>query len=185
MAATGGTPEVHVALDPKLEVDFHSLTEIADGRLVVTTHLRGSDGVRMDLVAGGKRTPLADDLDVENVRFLAPNHLLFVRLRTNPGTWVVPVEGDRVDLARATLIEPGATSFDVSLEGTLVSTIHAKEKRELVWASYGKRVTTDRGSGAATTAQTRSVETVPGTPFEAVTPALAIAPDGRRVVIAV
>ena len=177
--ATGGSPELHIAINPANEVDFHSLTRTADGRFIVATHERGDDGVKMELFEQGKRTAVADERDAEWVRFSAPDQLLFSRIRSNQGTWVAPFERGRVDLARATLLEANATRFDVSREGTLVSMIPPRQKRQLVWAKVGTAT-----AGAVTT-DTRSIESLAGQSFESVTPALAISPDGRRAVVAI
>ena len=169
--ASGGTPARVTAIAPETEIDFHSVAVLPDGRLIVTTHLRGQDAVRLDLVDGGVRTPLrqgfggqpplADDLDIDIVRFRAPDELLFVRVRRNPGVWVVPFDGGRIDLTRATLLDAGARDFSVSSEGTLVSSVPARERRELVWVAHGSAP-----SGPGKTASTRSIATMPGAPFE-------------------
>ena len=153
---------------------------LPDDRLIVTTHLRGQDAVRLDLVDGGARTPLADDLDIDIVRFRAPAELLFVRVRRNPGVWVVPFDGGRIDLTRATLLEAGARDFSVSGEGTLVSSVPARERRELVWVEHGSA---PAGPGK-TASTTRSVATMPGAPFEVGLSSLALSPDGRRAAFA-
>ena len=177
--ASGGAPTRVSAIDPEKEVDFHSVAVLSDGRLIVTTHLRGQDAVRLELVDGDKRTPLADDLDIDIVRFRAPNDLLFARVRTNPGVWVVPFDGGRVDLTRATLLEAGARDFTVSAEGTLVSFVPARERRELVWVEHGASTTLEAPSS------TRSISSMRGKPFEAATlPSLALSPDGQRAVFA-
>ena len=177
--ATGGPPSLVSAVNPDTEIDFHSVTPLPDGRLIVTTHTRGQDGARMDLVDGDRRTPLAADLDIDFVRFRPPNHLLFARVRTNPGTWIVPFDDGQVDLTRAVLVEPGAARLDASFEGTIVSSVPPKERRGLVWVS--PTITTT----GATTTSTSSVESVPGQPFESLTSAVAISPDGHRAVVAV
>jgi hypothetical protein len=175
--ASGGTPERVAAIAPEKEIDFHSVAVLPDGRLVVTTHLRGEDAQRLDLVQGGVRTALAEDLDIDIVGFRAPNELVFVRLRTNPGVWTVPFGGGRIDLTRATLLEAGARDFSVSGEGTLVSLVLARPRREFVWVEHGSA---PAGPGQATS--TRSVATMPGAPFEVGTGGLALSRDGRRAV---
>jgi hypothetical protein len=180
--ASGGAPTLAAAIAPETEIDFHSVAVLPDGRLIVTTHARGQDAARMELVKDGVRTPLADDLDIDIARFDAPDQLLFVRLRRNPGVWVVPFDGgDRVDLSRATLLEPGARNFRIAGEGTLVSSVPARERRELVWVDHASTP-----SGPGQTTSTRTTATVPGAPFEiGAQPSLAIAPDGRRAAFAI
>ena len=100
---------------------------------------------------------------------------MFSRVRTNIGVWTVPFGNGKVDLAKAVLVEPDATSFVVSDEGTLVSSIEAREKRELVW------VTPD--AGATPNRSISSTATMRGTPFESLSSAVALSPDGRRAVV--
>jgi Tol biopolymer transport system component len=176
--ASGGTPALVTAIDPAKEIDFHSVTVLPDGRLLVTTHLRGEDAARLDFVDSGGHTPLVNDLDIDIVSFRPPNDLLFVRVRRNPGVWVVPFDGGRIDLTRATLLEPGAGNFSVSGEGTLVSSVSARQRRELVWVTHGQ------GTAAGQTTSTRSIATMDGAPFEAGLGGLALSPDGRRAVFA-
>ena len=163
--ATGGTPVVHTAIDPQTEVDFHSITALPGGRLILTTHLRGQDLQRADLVDGQQRTPLSTAPDAGEFHFVAPNHLLFRRVQTNPGVWVAPFEGSTIDLSKASLIEPGATGFDTASDGTLIVAVPAKERRELAWVT-----------------QTGEVTRVPGADFEWSVPMVNLSPDGKRAV---
>ena len=89
------------------------------------------------------------------------------------------VRGGRIDLTRATLLEAGARDFSVSGEGTLVSSVPARERRELVWVEHGSAP-----SGPGKTQSTRSIATMPGAPFEAGSLSLALSPDGRRAAFA-
>ena len=38
--AAGGTPEVDLAIDPKTEIEFTSVSVLPDNRLIVTTRIR-------------------------------------------------------------------------------------------------------------------------------------------------
>jgi dipeptidyl aminopeptidase/acylaminoacyl peptidase len=177
---SGGTPAVVSAIDPDTEIDFHAITALPGDRFVVTTHLRGQDAARLDLVDGTSRTPLADDLDIDFVRFRPPDRLLFLRLRTNAGVWVVPFGGGRPDLTTARLIQPGANGrFDISQDGTLVARFPPVERRELVWVS-AREAAGDRAAGTP-----YAVESVPGQPFESLSSPVALAPDGRRAVVTI
>ncbi len=171
ISATGGTPVVLVAIDPAKEIDFHSIALMPGNRLALTTHLRaqqeGQEAGRLDLVDGDRRTALASDMDLGTIRFLPPNQLLFLRERTNSGAWVVPFEGGAVDLTKAVLIEPGIVGFDVSNEGTMLSAIAAKVRRELVWVDHAGAITP-----------------IPGPAVEARSE-VALSPDGRRAVLVV
>ena len=173
--ASGGAPALVTAFAPATEIDAHSVAVLPGDRVIVTTHLRGQDAMRLDLIDGGKRTPLSDDPDIDFVRFLAPNELLFARVRRNSGVWVVPFDGGRIDLKRATLLESGAGGFSVSTEGTLVSSVPARERREFVWVTHGQGT-----AGSGETTSMRSIATMPGRPFEPGLPSLALSPDGKR-----
>ena len=178
--ATGGTVERVSAIDTAKEIDFHSVTALPDGQLIVTTHLRGEDTVRAEIVGrGGTRTPIADDLNIDRVRFRGPNHLLFARVRDNVGVWTAPFADGRIDLAKAVALQPGAATFDASVEGTLLCRIPSKERYNLVWVEFDKRAT---GEGAGR--YTRSVSSVAGSGFEAAWSVLAVSPDGRRAAVA-
>ena len=177
--ASGGTPALVASVAPDTDIDFHSLSVLSDGRVIVTTHGRGMDAARLEIVDGGKRTPLADDLDIDIADFRAPDQLLFVRVRRNPGVWVVPFTGgSRVDLTQATLIEPGARDFTVSHEGTLVSLVPAKAPQDLVWVTSGSTPS----AGGATSRRTTT--SVPGSSFEvSLGSSLQLASDDRRAAI--
>lgn len=165
--ASGGTPELHTAVDTATEIDFHSIAALPADRLAVTTHLRGGDAARLDVIAGGRRAPVANGHDVNTVRFHPPDKLLFLRVLTNPGVWVAPLT-ESIDLAHSSYLEPGAIGLDAAPDGTLIAPFLPKDRRELVWV-------TRRG---ATTA-------VPGPSFETSSGSVALSPDGRRAVLAV
>ena len=176
--ATGGTPEAVAAIDSDTEVDFHSITALPDNLFIVITHLRAGDVRRMDLVDGGKRTPITSDPDIDGVRFQPPNQLLFTRARVNIGVWMAPFENGRLDLARAVSIEPGASSFDASSEGTLIARMPSKERRDLVWIAFDKP-----GGSPSSDASARSVSSMRGAPFEAASSSVVLSPDGRRALV--
>ena len=53
VTATGGTPVVYLAIAPKTEIEFNSLSLLPDNRLIVTTRLREPPSFRTDVVAAG------------------------------------------------------------------------------------------------------------------------------------
>src|SRR5262249_10914684 len=134
----------------------------------VTTHVRGADASRADLVDGDRRTPLSSDQDVTVIAFVPPNQLLFLRIETNPGAWAAPFDGQTLDLTKAVLIEPRATALDASRDGTLVSGIPERERRELVWVS-----------------RTGTIAAIPGSAFESARPSIALSVDGKRAALSV
>ena len=171
VSAKGGTPALQVAIDPNTEIDFHAIALLPDSRIVVTTRVRGQDGdYRADLIDGSRRTPLTDNLDIASIRFVSPDRFLFLRARTNPGVWVAPFDGRRLDVAKAALVEPGATGFDAASDGTMVSMLPAKERRNLVWIDPQN-------------AQPAAWTTVPGTAFQPANGTVALSPDGRRALV--
>ena len=58
VAATGGTPAIHAAIDASKEIDFQSVDSLPGNRLLVVTHLREQDGTRAEVIDAGVRTPL-------------------------------------------------------------------------------------------------------------------------------
>ena len=165
--ASGGTPELHVPLDPAKEVDAHFLTMAPGNRLVLGVHVRGEDDAqRLDIVENGRRTPLSSDTDMWFQRFVLPNNLLFIRRLTNPGVWTAPFENGALDLTRAAMVQPGATDFDAARDGTLLMRFTARNRRNLVWV-------------------TRSGQTkqVPGPALEMANTSFELAPEGGRVLM--
>jgi hypothetical protein len=168
VASAGGAPSVWLATDAKTEVDFHSIAALPGNRVIVTTHLRGQDTVRTDLVAGGQRTTLTTDPLVDAVQFHPPDLLLFRRRQTNAGVWAVRFDGGPIDFAKSVLVEAGASSFDAAKDGTIVAHLPARVRKELVWIS-----------------RTGTITPLPGQPFELAMPRLSVSPDGRRLVLCV
>jgi serine/threonine protein kinase len=167
VAASGGTPQLHVPLDPATEIDFHSFIPLPDGRLALTAHLRGSDRAQLFLVADGRREPVNGGLDVNSVRLGSPGRLLFLRVGANPGVWATALTGSAFDLSKASPLEPGAVEFDAASD-SLMAIFPANDRRELVWLSR---------AGVAST--------IPGAPFDTSTGDIALSPDGRRAVLAI
>jgi Tol biopolymer transport system component len=165
--ATGGTPEILLAVDVKNEIDFHETTLTPDGRLVTSVHLRESDLARLELVdlRSRKRTVLTDDGSVRDFKYARPDHLLFRRVDTNVGLWALPFSESTLDLSRAALLSAGATAFSISNEGTAIVQADVVPSFTLQWVS--------RDGSSASTA---------GPPIENLLPWIALSPDGSRVV---
>jgi serine/threonine-protein kinase len=166
--AAGGTPELHVALDPAKEVDAHFLTMAPGNRLVLGVHVLGEDDAqRLDIVENGRRTSLSSDTDMWFQRFVPPNHLLFIRRLTNPGVWTAPFENGALDLTRAAMFLPGAIDFDTARDGTLLAKFPARDRHSLVWLTR---------SGHTTPLPGPALEITNNSSFE-------LAPDDGRVLI--
>ena len=78
--AAGGTPAVYLAIDPKTEIEFTSLSLLPDNRLIVTTRIREPPSFRTELVGSGsdrRRTTIIADPDVTFVKYDPHGVLLF------------------------------------------------------------------------------------------------------------
>ena len=163
VASTGGTPAVRLAIDEASEIDFHHVAALPDDRLLLSTHKRKEDSDVIELVDGQRRTVLTTDRGVSWFEYVAPGTLLFRRTSTNVGIWAMPFNGGPIDVNAATLVQPGAMSYRVGVEGTIVAQIPAQRKASLVWIALG---------GAETSVPGPIVE-IPGNDLE-------LSPDGRR-----
>ncbi|HYN09717.1 MAG TPA: protein kinase [Vicinamibacterales bacterium] len=169
--AAGGTPAVYLAIDPKTEIEFTSVSLLPDNRLIVTTRIRDPSSFRTELVGSGpdrRRTTIVADPDVTFVKYDPFGLLLFRRRGPNNGIWAVPFDEARVDLARAVEIAPGGTSFQADATGAaLIGLPPPAATAELVWLS-----------------ETGEVSLVPGAPIEAGS-APVLSPDGSRAAVVV
>lgn len=165
--AAGGTPTVRLPIDPKTDVEFTTVSPLADGRLIVTTFLRDSQAFRTDLVSAGpdgRRTTLVADPDVTSVKADRSGALLFRRRGSNQGIWAAPFDGTRVDLGRSVVIAPRGGSFQADAVGNaVIALLPPLRPTELVWM-------TERGE----------VTPLPGVPVPGIA-AHALSPDGRHV----
>jgi hypothetical protein len=161
--ATGGTPVVRLAIDPATEVDFHTVAALPDDRLIVDTHQRKDDTDLAQLVDGARRVAISSERDARSFEYVPPGFLLFQRLTTNAGLWVVPFKDGPVDLTQATLIQAGAAEFSAARDGTVIFVLRAPSRSSLVWA--------DRAGATSP---------VPGSSAEVSRYELALSPDGRR-----
>ena len=173
----GGTPKLILPIDPAKDVDFHAVSELPDGRLLVTAHRqeRGSDSGRVEIVDGTRRVPITatdgSTLDILQAISVSPGSMLFLRSDTNAGLWAVPLTGASVDLGRAALVQAGAIAFSAARNGTVLTELPpaATGKDALTWVDRSGRTSP-----------------VPGPPL---VPAggrdFALSPDGHRVAAAV
>jgi Tol biopolymer transport system component len=162
--STGGTPVVRLAVDASAEIDFHHVSALPDGRLVIATHRRQEDSDVIELVDAQRRTVLTADRNVSAFEYVSPGILLFRRGTTNAGIWAVPFDGGPVDVNAATLVQAGASAYRAAADGSVVTVIPAVSKAALVWVD---------GSGAETA--------VPGPIVESPEDELELSPDGDRV----
>jgi Tol biopolymer transport system component len=168
VAATGGTPAVRLRVDRSTEIDFHYISSLPDGRLIVAAHQRDPDQEVQELVDGNTRIVLNTDRTANMFEYDKSGLLLFRRIATNTGVWTVPFTAGAVDMTRAVLVERGGTDFSAADDGTLLVAMPAPSKSSLVWV--------DR-SGAATP--------IAGSPVEIRRLGFAISPDGHRVVFVI
>jgi Tol biopolymer transport system component len=161
VASSGGKPAVYLAINPASEIDFHELSALPDGRLIVATHQRKPDGIVGELVDGNRRAVLTSDPTLRGITYVPPGYLLFRRTIRNAGLWGLPFDGGPLDLAKATLIQAGSEGYDVSDEGTLLVKLELRRKLSFVWV--------DRGG---------AMSVLPGNPADLSHTALS--PDGQR-----
>ncbi len=169
--AAGGTPAVYLAIDPKTEIEFTSVSALPDDRLIITTHIREPSSYRTERVGSGsdrKRTTIIADPDVTFVKYDPHGVLLFRRRGPNNGIWAVPIDDERVDLARAVEIAPRGSYFQADTTGSaLIVLPPPAATSELVWVS-----------------QTGQVSPVLGMPIVAGSDPV-LSPDGSRVAFVV
>ena len=161
--AAGGTPVVFVAANPATDIDFHAVTSLPDGRLIVARHARSDDSEHLEVVEGGRATALTDDRLIGDVEYRAPGILLFVRRGANKGVWAVPFDKPPMDFSRAVLLAAGATGYAASADGTLVHITAPLAASELVWAT-----------------RTGDLSAVPGAAIELPHQDLRLSPEGNR-----
>ena len=77
--ATGGTPTVHLAVNPAAEIDFHQVTALPGDRLLVAAHQRQSDFDIVELVDGQQRIVISTDKTANLFEYAAPGWLLVPR----------------------------------------------------------------------------------------------------------
>jgi Tol biopolymer transport system component len=161
--ATGGTPKVLLAVDRETEVDFHDISPLPDGRMIVGAHVRAGDTDRAELVDGTTRTVLTADPGVRAFKYVRPGLLLFLRTDANRGLWGMPYSPGPLDLTRAVLLEADATEFHAAEDGTLLVRADARAPSGLVWV--------DRDG---------SVTDAPGDPISDLLPWVSLSPQGDR-----
>ena len=166
VTATGGTPAVYLAIAPKTEIEFNSLSLLPDNRLIVTTRLREPPSFRTDVVAAGsdrRRTTIITDPNVTFVKYDRRGVLLFRRRAPNDGIWAVRFDEAHLDLGRAVEIAPRGTSVQADTIGdALIGLPPPATTAELAWLS-----------------EVGVVSAVPGTPVDAGS-APVLSPDGSR-----
>ena len=164
--ATGGELTVRLAVDASKEVDFHEVALAPNGGLIVSTHLRASSDIRVELVDGVKRTALWDGTGVTRVVYSGPDVALVQRTAPNTGVWMAHWAAGRLDLASAQPVAAGAVWFAAADDGSLLYGLPSQVPSTWVWSDRTGRLTT-----------------LPGAPHDIVTKAT-LSPDGRRVAFA-
>ncbi len=165
VSARGGTPEIYLAIDRAKEVDFHNVSAVPDNRVILKAHLLGNKW-HTEIFDGKNRKILTEGDD--SLAYARPGYLTIARAGENKGLWALPFSDGPLDLAKAALVEPGASRFDTSADGTALVRLgpDTNANAELVWV--------DR-AGTATPAKGKPVAIVDGP---------ALSPDGRRAALA-
>jgi Tol biopolymer transport system component len=167
VAAAGGAPTIRLALNPATEVDFHDVSALPDGRLLLTVHHVAGDVFSVESLDGTTRRVLTNDGSVSDVQY-ASGHLLFHRSGPNSGLWAVPFTDGPIDLTKAVSVQPGAEGYSVSRDGSLLVGLPSTEHRVLVWVDRSGRSTPVRGA-----------------PVALGSARLALSPDGNRAAFVV
>ena len=168
VAAAGGEPETLIKIDPKAEVDFHEVHLGRGGQLLAAVHSREGDGIRTEIIDGTERRPFANEPAARDVRYVQPGFLMFRRVGSNQGLWVLPWTDTQPDLSKAVLLEAGATHFSAATDGTLVIRSEVAPLSVLAWVTQ---------QGEATT-----TSSIPGAPIPEMRPRFGLSPAGDRVV---
>ena len=173
--ASGGEPRVLVQLDPQVAIDVHTVSAMPDNRLLLQVHSAAdADEFTYELFDGTSRTALIRDRDVRDVTFAPPHHLLLTRRGSNAGVWALAFSEGPLDVSKATLIEPNATSADAVRDGSMLVGFAARgvPNSELVWVER----------------TTKKMTKLPGAAIELATPgsmtlltSFALSPEGKRL----
>jgi Tol biopolymer transport system component len=164
VAAAGGAPTVRLAVSPSTEVDFHDVSALPDGRLLVTVHHVG-DRYSIDILDGATRRVLTGDGSVSDVHY-ASGFLLFLRDGPNSGLWAMPFTGGPLDLTKAVSVQLGANGYSVSRDGSLLVGLPSIERESLVWVDRAGHTTPVPGAPVTLGGDGRR---------------LALSPDGHHV----
>ena len=168
---TGGTPQIHLKIDPATEIDFHRISALPDDRLIVMTHLRGDPPFRTEVFDGQHRRVLTADASVQQLSYVLPGYIVFARRGPNSGIWAMPFSEGSLDLNRAVRVQTGAAPmpafFDSARNGTMLAFMPpGVPKMDLVSVDRGGAVNRIAGDPIALRADPRS---------------LTLSPDGRRL----
>ncbi|MEO6212358.1 MAG: protein kinase [Vicinamibacterales bacterium] len=168
----GSSREI-LALDRRVESDFHELSELPGGRgLLFTTHTaQGADAIV--LVADGKRREVLK-LPGENLRspvYDPAGYILYGRETTRRGVWAVrfSLESLQTD-GTPFLIDASGNFPTVGSDGTLAMVRRSELPAELVWI--------DR-SGSVSPAGTLSGQVPNVGPWST----MRLSPDGQRIAV--
>src|SRR5262245_42186146 len=143
--ARGGTPKQWAPIDPKVDIDFHALTMLDDGRAIFSTH-RANDEYTLESWDGHTRTPLMPPQFAAAMTY-SNGHLLYIRNEPNPGLWAIPVGTGPLNPADAFLVEPTARWVSASKDGTLLIT-SAAEKPPVELALFDRAGKVTKGVGS-------------------------------------
>ncbi len=129
--ARGGSPELFVPIDPKVDVDFHKVLLLPDGKsLMLLTHLQEDPnrartllGMRIELVRDGRREALPGSGELANlapIGILDGTLVLVDDFSNEASTWGVPFDAKRgVLTGRKFLLIPRVDFATVGADGTL------------------------------------------------------------------
>jgi len=138
--ARGGQPELFLPLDPGVDVDFHDLVPLPDGKsLVISVHLHddapGEEAPSgIELYRDGRRTPLAGTEELKMLPLGYADGMLVLRdaLADEVSLWGLPFDAARGAVTgKPILLVPNVSAGAVSADGTL-AWVAAKERPGVV-----------------------------------------------------
>jgi len=172
VSAQGGDPKLALEPESDLEIDFHDVQPLPDGKGVLFVTHRTGEGASYDTISvftGEERYDVFQiaGQDIRDPSYSPTGHILYNRRPTNPGIWAVPFSvADMKTTGEPFRVTEGATLPTVSSNGTVVYIPQSN-------ARVGQMAWVDRNGGVLGTL---------GEPHE-LFPMPAISPDGARVAV--
>jgi len=126
--ARGGEPEVYIPIDPEVDVDFHRIVLLPDGKSLILSRHRQQDasdeesGFGLELYRDGRRTPLAgaDGLSMAPLGFADGTLVLQDISSDEPSLWGAPFDAERGAITGKPLVlVPNVRTAGVGADGTL------------------------------------------------------------------
>jgi serine/threonine-protein kinase len=135
--ATGGKPQLIVAMEKEKESDDHEVDALPGGKgwLVTVHRAEGSDTI--GIIANGQRKyvlTIPGEI-VRAVRYSSTGHLIFQKSLVNPGIWAVRFSLERLQTeGEPFVVVPDVTQPSLSADGSMLTFVRQPETvRQFVW----------------------------------------------------